>query len=207
MPAEAERAFTAELQEKFHPPQPVRAIFPAPCAGRLGVVQAPSPMSFRKRLAYFLLSLARRSRARRSSAPLSSSRMASAFGSVGRQSSIRACRGDRSGGGAFSAPSHDPQAARYPSRGAADEVDLQASPPGRRSQYSRLDLSPAPAPSPFARRSNSFGQYSRSAPAGYRAQARLASPGSIAPGRFPLRRMSISRSRARRRLFISAVWF
>ncbi len=27
--AEAEQAFTRELQEKFHPPQPVRAIFPA----------------------------------------------------------------------------------------------------------------------------------------------------------------------------------
>ncbi|HEY1584017.1 MAG TPA: DUF4230 domain-containing protein [Chthoniobacterales bacterium] len=30
LPAEAERAFSRELLEKFHPPQPVRAIFPAP---------------------------------------------------------------------------------------------------------------------------------------------------------------------------------
>ena len=30
LPAEAERAFTHELLEKFHPQQPVRAIFPAP---------------------------------------------------------------------------------------------------------------------------------------------------------------------------------
>ena len=30
LPAEAEQAFTRELQDKFHPPQPVRAIFPAP---------------------------------------------------------------------------------------------------------------------------------------------------------------------------------
>ncbi len=30
LPAEAERAFTAQLLEKFHPKQPVRAIFPAP---------------------------------------------------------------------------------------------------------------------------------------------------------------------------------
>jgi hypothetical protein len=29
LPAEAEHAFTRELQEKFHPPQPMRAIFPA----------------------------------------------------------------------------------------------------------------------------------------------------------------------------------
>ena len=29
LPVEAERTFTRELQEKFHPPQPVRAIFPA----------------------------------------------------------------------------------------------------------------------------------------------------------------------------------
>ena len=29
LPAEAERAFTRELHEKFHPPQPVRATFPA----------------------------------------------------------------------------------------------------------------------------------------------------------------------------------
>ena len=29
LPAEAEQAFKKELQEKFHPPQPVRAIFPA----------------------------------------------------------------------------------------------------------------------------------------------------------------------------------
>ena len=29
LPAEAEQSFTRELQEKFHPPQPVRAIFPA----------------------------------------------------------------------------------------------------------------------------------------------------------------------------------
>ena len=28
LPAEAEQTFTRELQEKFHPPQPVRAIFP-----------------------------------------------------------------------------------------------------------------------------------------------------------------------------------
>jgi hypothetical protein len=30
LPAEAEQVFTRELREKFHPPQPVRAIFPAP---------------------------------------------------------------------------------------------------------------------------------------------------------------------------------
>jgi hypothetical protein len=30
LPAEAEQAFTRELQDKFHPPPPVRAIFPAP---------------------------------------------------------------------------------------------------------------------------------------------------------------------------------
>ncbi len=30
LPAEAEQAFTRQLREKFHPPQPVRAIFPAP---------------------------------------------------------------------------------------------------------------------------------------------------------------------------------
>ena len=30
LPAEAEQVFTHELHEKFHPPQPVRAIFPAP---------------------------------------------------------------------------------------------------------------------------------------------------------------------------------
>ena len=30
LPAEAEQAFTRELREKFHPQQPVRAIFPAP---------------------------------------------------------------------------------------------------------------------------------------------------------------------------------
>jgi Protein of unknown function (DUF4230) len=29
LPAEAEQTFTRELKEKFHPPQPVRAIFPA----------------------------------------------------------------------------------------------------------------------------------------------------------------------------------
>jgi hypothetical protein len=35
LPAEAEQVFTRELREKFHPPQPVRAIFPAPpLAGR-----------------------------------------------------------------------------------------------------------------------------------------------------------------------------
>ncbi|MGH8162823.1 MAG: hypothetical protein ACREP1_00645, partial [Rhodanobacteraceae bacterium] len=30
LPAEAERVFTQELLKKFHPSQPVRAIFPAP---------------------------------------------------------------------------------------------------------------------------------------------------------------------------------
>jgi hypothetical protein len=30
LPAEAEQVFTRELREKFHPPQPVRATFPAP---------------------------------------------------------------------------------------------------------------------------------------------------------------------------------
>ncbi|MGH8093834.1 MAG: DUF4230 domain-containing protein [Chthoniobacterales bacterium] len=30
LPAQAEQTFTRELLEKFHPPQPVRAIFPAP---------------------------------------------------------------------------------------------------------------------------------------------------------------------------------
>ena len=33
LPAEAERIFAQELQEKFQPPQPVRAIFPAPRPG------------------------------------------------------------------------------------------------------------------------------------------------------------------------------
>ena len=33
LPAEAEQVFTRELREKFHPPQPVRAIFPAPSPG------------------------------------------------------------------------------------------------------------------------------------------------------------------------------
>ena len=33
LPGEAERAFTRELQEKFHPPLPLRAIFPAPSPG------------------------------------------------------------------------------------------------------------------------------------------------------------------------------
>ena len=30
LPAEAEQTFTRQLLEKFHPEQPVRAIFPAP---------------------------------------------------------------------------------------------------------------------------------------------------------------------------------
>ncbi len=33
LPAEAEQTFTRELKEKFHPPQPVRAIFPALSTG------------------------------------------------------------------------------------------------------------------------------------------------------------------------------
>ncbi len=34
LPAEAEQSFTRQFQERFHPPQPVRAIFPALAPGR-----------------------------------------------------------------------------------------------------------------------------------------------------------------------------